>query len=589
MAHHFFMADKTGAGQTGAGFYSVMMRSLLMVCLLLGLPALALAQSALGASEGGTGVNLAAVKAQVEGLKLELNQIEAGLERRALSTEVLVVQRQRLDDIGIQLRKFGEELNPRAELLRSRIKELGPEPDSKAPPESPEIAKDRADRDRALKEVDELIKITRSAALQASQLVDLVVEKRREAFQAHLFERTSSLLAPGLWVDVVMGLPKDMSAFVILSTNTLGRIIDVRGLLGLALLMAGLASLVVITWLTLDVTHKIAAARFPDTNPSPFRKSLRAVFYALTGFALPTLAGFVMLEIFTSLGMVPPRLETIVLPFVRGLAFIGFARGLVVGLTAVKHPVWSLINLSPRLVGDLRTLVLMTMSLLVAGQVVEAVIQTIAAGLPLTVATRGSFAVLIAVVMMRGLQHLAAGHVAVEEDWCSRMAGSDPSGRMAQSGPVGAGCVFRLCRIVGLCGRAIDPRIGSAGALCTGWPLGGGGYHGPFATGLAHLDLDGNHGGPAATLAQPVGCSGLRPVAIADSGYGTDDRTGAVGHPVGGCVVVLAGSSVRADHRRCHLVDCHCCGGADLVCAGDCDDAGRAALDETALFAADAA
>ncbi len=420
MAHHFFMADKTGAGQTGAGFYSVMMRSLLMVCLLLGLPALALAQSALGASEGGTGVNLAAVKSQVEGLKLELNQIEAGLERRALSTEVLVVQRQRLDDIGIQLRKFGEELNPRAELLRSRIKELGPEPDSKAPPESPEIAKDRADRDRALKEVDELIKITRSAALQASQLVDLVVEKRREAFQAHLFERTSSLLAPGLWVDVVMGLPKDMSAFVILSTNTLGRIIDVRGLLGLALLMAGLASLVVITWLTLDVTHKIAAARFPDTNPSPFRKSLRAVFYALTGFALPTLAGFVMLEIFTSLGMVPPRLETIVLPFVRGLAFIGFARGLVVGLTAVKHPVWSLINLSPRLVGDLRTLVLMTMSLLVAGQVVEAVIQTIAAGLPLTVATRGSFAVLIAVVMMRGLQHLAAGHVAVEEDWCSR-------------------------------------------------------------------------------------------------------------------------------------------------------------------------
>jgi branched-chain amino acid transport system permease protein len=39
------------------------------------------------------------------------------------------------------------------------------------------------------------------------------------------------------------------------------------------------------------------------------------------------------------------------------------------------------------------------MSLLVAGQVVEAVIQTIAAGLPLTVATRGFFAVLIAFVM----------------------------------------------------------------------------------------------------------------------------------------------------------------------------------------------
>ncbi len=423
MVHYSFMTNYPGAGQISTGFHHAMTRlkaALLVACLLFGFPTLALAQSTSAAVESGTGINIASVKAQVEGLKLELNQIEAGLERRSLSTELLGVQRQRLDDIGIQLRKFGDELNPRAESLRSRIKELGPEPDSKSTPESPEIAKDRADRDRALKEVDELIKITRSAALQASQLVDLVVEKRRDAFQAHLFERTSSLLAPGLWVDVVLGLPKDISAFVILSTNTIGRIIDVRGLLGLGFLLIGLASLVAIMWLTLDVTHKIAAARFPDANPSPFRKSLRTIFYALMGFALPTLAGFVMIEAFSSLGMVPQRLETILVPFVRGLAFIGFARGLVVGLTAVKHPIWSLLNLSPQLVKDLRSLVLVTMSLLVAGQVVEAVIQTIAAGLPLTVATRGSFAVLIAVVMMRGLQKLAAGHVAVEEDWCNR-------------------------------------------------------------------------------------------------------------------------------------------------------------------------
>ena len=200
MVHYSFMTNYPGAGQISTGFHQAMTRlkaALLVACLLFGLPTLALAQSTSAAAESGTGINIASVKAQVEGLKLELNQIEAGLERRSLSTELLGVQRQRLDDIGIQLRKFGDELNPRAESLRSRIKELGPEPDSKSTPESPEIAKDRADRDRALKEVDELIKITRSAALQASQLVDLVVEKRRDAFQAHLFERTSSLLAPG--------------------------------------------------------------------------------------------------------------------------------------------------------------------------------------------------------------------------------------------------------------------------------------------------------------------------------------------------------------------------------------------------------
>lgn len=397
-----------------------MIRAVLLVASLLLPVAPVWAQSSPAAGDSASSLNMGSIKAQVEGLKLELNQIEAGLERRSLSTDVLVSQRQRLDDIGLVLRKFSDDLNPRADALRSRLKELGAEPDSKSPPESPEIAKERAERDRALKEVDDLVKLIRSAALQSTQLADLVAEKRREAFQAHLLERSSSLLAPGLWIDVVLGLPKDLSAFVILSTNTLGRIIDASGLFGLAFLLVGLAALVAVMWLTLGITHKIAAARFPDLDPSPFRKTLRAIFYALMGFILPSLAGFVMMETFTSLGMVPPRLDGILQPFIRGLALIGFARGLVVGLTAIKHPVWSLINLSPQLVKDLRGLVLMTMSLMVAGQVIETVIQTIAAGLPLTVAMRGSFAVLVAVVMMRGLQHLAAAKGLVDDDWCGR-------------------------------------------------------------------------------------------------------------------------------------------------------------------------
>jgi len=194
------------------------------------------------------------------------------LERRQLSEAMLNSSRQRLDDISADLRKISDEFSPRAEALRSRLKELGPEPDAKSTPESPEIAKERADRDKGLKELDELLKLTRSASLQTSQLIDTIIEKRREAFQRHLFERTASILAPGLWVDVVMGLPKDMMAFVILTTDTMALILQQRGIFGLGLMAAGLFGLFGVLLVTPRFAQILLPRVFPNSNPKPFAK-----------------------------------------------------------------------------------------------------------------------------------------------------------------------------------------------------------------------------------------------------------------------------------------------------------------------------
>ena len=353
------------------------------------------------------GEGMSATRSQVDAIKLELNQIETGLERRQLTEAVLNSSRQRLEEISAGLRKFSDELSPRAEALRSRLKELGPEPDSKSTPESTEIAKERADRDKALKEVDELLKLTRTASLQASQLIDTIIEKRREAFQRHLFERSASILAPGLWVDVVLGLPKDMMAFVILTTDTMALIIEQRGILGLGLMAAGLFGLFGVLLMTPQFAQRFVLARFPEQQPAAFRKALRATVFPLAGLLVPALSGLLLIEILQSLGMLPVRLEALVTAYAKGLAMIGFTWGLVTGLTSPLEPHWQWIAMPPSLARRLRQLIVTILTLAVAGQILDAVMQTIAAGWPLISAVRGATALLIALSLAHGLQNLA--------------------------------------------------------------------------------------------------------------------------------------------------------------------------------------
>jgi potassium efflux system protein len=348
-----------------------------------------------------------ATRAQVEAFKLELNQIEIGLERRQLTQGVLASSRQRLDEISAVLRKFTEELTPRAEALRSRLKELGPEPDAKATPESAEIAKERSERDKALKDVDEVLKLTRAASLQAAQLIDTIIEKRREAFQRHLFERSSSLLAPGLWVDVVMGLPKDMMAFVIMTSDTMALILEQRGILGLGFMTALLFGLFGVLLITPQWTQRFVAARFSESDPAPLRKALRACVFPLAGLLLPALSAFLVIEILQSLGMLPTRLEVLVVAYAKGLAMIGFTWGLVTGLTSPTAVQWQWIAMPPLMARHLRQLIVTILTLSVAGQIMVAVLQTIAAGWPLMSAVRGVTALLIALFLAHGLHNLA--------------------------------------------------------------------------------------------------------------------------------------------------------------------------------------
>ena len=127
------------------------------------------------------------------------------------------------------LKSVSDELAPKAEAMRSRLKELGPKPDEKAEPESTDITKERDERDRILKELDESVKLARALAVQADQIMTAIADQRRSIFTNKLFERSESLLAPQLWLDVAGNIGHDLRALGVVSRDTLNRIIESAG------------------------------------------------------------------------------------------------------------------------------------------------------------------------------------------------------------------------------------------------------------------------------------------------------------------------------------------------------------------------
>lgn len=184
-------------------------------------------------------------KSKIEAIRLELNQIEAGITVRTVSDKALQENRKRVEELARDLKSVSDELAPKAEAMRSRLKELGPKPDEKAEPESTDITKERDERDRLLKELDESVKLARALAVQADQIMTAIADQRRSIFTNKLFERSESLLAPQLWLDVAGNIGHDLRALGVVSRDTLNRIIESAGAFGTLVLTIAIGIVII--------------------------------------------------------------------------------------------------------------------------------------------------------------------------------------------------------------------------------------------------------------------------------------------------------------------------------------------------------
>lgn len=389
------------------GFPPLVGAALLAFALLLSLAATALAQPA----------DPAAGRARLDSIRGELTQIEAVLANPGVSDAELQRQRLRLQPLLDQLRILTEEQAPRFEQARLRLEQLGAKPDAKAPPETPDVARERETREKSFSEADETLKIARATLLQAEQLQSSIGDLRRDRFAKALFAGGPSVLSPDVWGSTLSGLPSDARASQLIFGDWLSvftaALLSPRGSL-VALAFLGAIGLYLARARYMPrLTARLAASE----GSSSLYHLHTALVRLIARTAPPALASWLIYAALNTAGLLPPRIQPVILAIVIGLALFAFVQALADALFAPGEPQRRLVSVME---STARTVVWMAGALAVVmgvGKVLEAWLQAIAAGLTLSILVRGIVAIVFALTLIAGLYRLRDNQE-IEEEAC---------------------------------------------------------------------------------------------------------------------------------------------------------------------------
>ena len=348
-----------------------------------------------------------AARAKLDGYKADLDQKEVALDGRSLSDLELQNLRQQIEPIIANIRGVIEEQAPKLEASKERLSQLGPKPKDGQPEESADVAKDRSEREAAVAELDETQRLGRALLVQAQQLSARISDQRRAGFARALFEQSDGIVSPGLWLDVIQAIPRELRAQRVTLSDTLDQMrrnasIGVLLLLGLSLGAA----------IALYAGRRYVAPRLVRRDPEilePSRRSclLAALAVLLLG-AAPAVAGsWIFWIAFDSSNVFPPRLEQVVAAALSGIAFVAFVHALIDAVLAPDHTPWRLISVSNASATRIMNFTVTLAFVMMVGKVLEAFNKAIAAALPITVITRALFALAAALLFAELLRRFA--------------------------------------------------------------------------------------------------------------------------------------------------------------------------------------
>ncbi len=347
-----------------------------------------------------------APRGRLETLRLDLQQMERSLANRELGDAELQRIRVRADPILDELRQLTEGAGQRAEQARVRLEQLGPKPEARAPPESADLAAERATREKAQAEADEATRLSRATLLQTEQLISTVADKRRALFARTLFEHGPSLLSPALWISLLSSLPQDWRALNLLfsdwASSALGRMSDRGFILVVISVIAGVGLYAV----RLRYLPQIMARLGAEGEATRLKRLVAALVRLMAG-ALPAAIGSWL--VYTALlngGLIPRRVEPFAWAVLGGLAFLAFIGALSDATLAPKWPQRRIFGVADRNARILKQLVTSCAVVLVSSKAVEALLQAIAAGLSLSIAIRATFTLVFACVLAFWLNKL---------------------------------------------------------------------------------------------------------------------------------------------------------------------------------------
>ncbi|MGI3899148.1 MAG: DUF3772 domain-containing protein [Janthinobacterium lividum] len=343
------------------------------------------------------------VAGNLDAAKQTIDAVDQRLGRGELTDDVLVQLRQQIDPVTAQMNGIAAELAPRIAAVKDRLTQLGPKPDDKAgTTEAPAITEERGAQQKLFDDLDAAQKRARAMAVQAGQVSDLIVARRRTLFTHDLFARSFSLLSPTLWITVAAEAPDDLSKVVTLASNWGQAAYDQLTPWKRVALAALLALIAVLYYPAWRGAVRLRS-RDPAAKPSRFRKALWVLRVTVATAAVP-IAAVLALGFLVQLFDLPTLLTTLGTALTIAVAAVAFGVGLARGLFAPKSPNWRLPPIDDATAKNLYHLTITTTVIGAIVHTVEATNNFIGVGVPSAVATRGLGALAITVAVGMALR-----------------------------------------------------------------------------------------------------------------------------------------------------------------------------------------
>lgn len=192
--------------------------------------------------------------AELEPMKLALDQVEATLKREGLPLRTLFDLGRTVTSVRDDIRAKTAELEPRFAEITVRLSQLGSVPAAGAPPEDATIAAERTRLTQIYGDLDAALKQARLLAVRADSLIERIAARRRALVASELFEHTSSVLDVFFWAEVAQAFVGDVRSVGVLLQSWGSFVADNGGAPRLSaaafsLLALGIAWAALVRWL----------------------------------------------------------------------------------------------------------------------------------------------------------------------------------------------------------------------------------------------------------------------------------------------------------------------------------------------------
>ncbi|GJE54767.1 MULTISPECIES: DUF3772 domain-containing protein [Methylobacterium] len=354
------------------------------------------------------------VRERLDEIKGNLDGREKAVTGRNVGAGDLTRARDGLEAVSDRIRAIIAALEPRLEAARERQTQLGPKP--KDTEEGEDVAKERVEREHAVTEIDETQRLAKSLLVQSDQIVDQITNKRRAAFTRGLFERSSALFSPDLWMKIGADLPRDLNSLQAALEDIVTLFARNGSLWNLLVLGIAFGISFALYFGRRNIAPKLGRRDPKVANPTRRAKLLAAWRVLLLG-TVPAVAGsYAVYYALDATDLLPTRLMPVASAILIGLAFIAFVQALSDALLAVGKPAWRPTPVSDAAAWRIQLLAVSIAVVITVSKSTEALNSGIYAALSISIATRGIGAVTAALLLAIGLHRFA--DTAEKEEAC---------------------------------------------------------------------------------------------------------------------------------------------------------------------------